>query len=300
MTAEAGRVHAVLVTYRRHEFLVNYLEELAAQTASFGRLVVVDNEASPTVEEIVAGAASVAQEVLYVGMDNVGPAGAIATGMDLVLEVAEDEDWIVVLDDDDPPRRRDTLDAVRRAARETLRDDPSVGAVGLWGARLNRRTGRLRVATAEMPERVDYVSGGSYPHYRVAALRIVGTGRPELFFGFDDLELGLRLAGGGFSVYSSGLASVHGFGHHVERSRASVLVGAATWRRYYSLRNLVHILRTHQMFGAALFMSFVAGLAKPLLNSVVQPRTAVQNLRLNVAAVRDGWLGRLGRTRDPS
>ena len=63
------------------------------------------------------------------------------------------------------------------------------------------------------------------------------------------------------------------------------------WERYYSIRNLIVVLRAN---GAA-----TTAIAKPLANLARVPRFALQHLRLGLRASRDGWSDRLGRTLDP-
>lgn len=292
-------VHAVLVTFRRHDELSAYLDALAQQTVRLGRLVVVDNDPDPKGKAIVEAAEPGAAEVVYLAMpDNAGPAGAIAAGMAKVLETADDADWVVVLDDDDPPHRADTFEALRTGISAALASDRSVAAVALWGATVNRLTGRLHF-TSDGTASLDYVPGNSLPHYRVGALRLTGLGTSSLFFGFDDLELGLMLRAGGFSLRSLGRAADHGFERESHAGSASVLVGPTHWRRYYSLRNIIWLYRRHSMIAAAVMVTIVAGIAKPSANLIIRPRLAWENLTLNVRAIRDGWTGRLGRTINP-
>ncbi|MEQ8717537.1 MAG: glycosyltransferase [Acidimicrobiales bacterium] len=293
-------LHGILVTYRRHDDLARYLDVLRGQTVRLERLVVVDNEASPVVADLVRAAADVAERVDHLLMpENTGPAGAIAAGMGELLTTAGDDEWMFLLDDDDPPVRDDTLAAIAAVAADLTARGDDCGAVGAWGARLDRWTGRLRFVPDTDPVEVDYVSGNSLPLYRVGALRRVGVGPAELFFGFDDLELGLRLRAGGFTVWSAGLAAVHGLGGSARPGRVSGRVTPPTWRRYYSLRNLVWIYRRYGLVVPALFVSVTAGLLKPLVNLPFSPRVAGRSLRQNMSALRDGWSGRLGRSVDP-
>ena len=152
----------------------------------------------------------------------------------------------------------------------------------------------------EAPAAVDYLPGSACSHYRVEALRGLHAPDPSLFFGFDDLELGLALERRGWSLWSSGLARSHELAAMVDGRRASAAVAAPTWRRYYSLRNLSVVLRRDGRSLAAAWMTLVVGFAKPLLNLMVRPRDAAASLRLNARAAVDGWRGRLGRTIDPS
>lgn len=293
------RTHGVLVTFRRPDALRDHLARLADQTAPLDSLVVIDNDNDPAIREMVESARNAAGSVRYLGLDdNPGPAGAIAAGITDTLAAVSDDGWLVLLDDDDPPPRNDTLEAVGAATAAITETDPNTGAVGIWGAGL-QWNGRLRAATGNEPERVAYLPGGACPHYRLPTLRESLGPDPALFFGFDDLDLGLAVGGTGASVWSSGLAREHGWTSMVENRRSSRSVGQPSWRRYYSLRNLVLVLRRHERPIAALTMSLLAGLAKPIVNLPLSPRLAVRNLRVNLLALRHGWTGRAGKHLDP-
>lgn len=297
--AEPMRTHGVLITFRRRDALADHLRILASQTRPLDSLLVVDNDDDPEIRSLVEAESAAAPSVRYLGIaDNPGPAGGIAAGIADVLLHHDDGDWLVLLDDDDPPPLATTLEAVADRTGELAAAHPGIGGVGLWGSTLGRG-GRLRAATATTPEPVAYLPGGACPHYRIAALRAAGGPDPDLFFGFDDLDLGLALTRSGASLWSSGLARDHGWTSMVEDRTASVAVEPPTWRRYYSLRNLVLVLRRNGRTGSALTMSLVAGVAKPLLNLPLRPRIGWRNLRVNLLALRHGWGGRAGKHLDP-
>ncbi len=294
--------HGVLVTYKRIDLLADHLERLADQTSPLTTLLVVDNADDGAVRELVqgpAGQAAAARGTRYLTTgNNSGPAGGFTAGIADVLTRGADDDFVVLLDDNDPPRTK-TVFADTRAVFGSLRSaSDRVGGVGSWGAAL-RHGGRLRMATATTPEQVDYLAGGGCPHYRVEALRTVGGPDPSLFFGFEELDLGRALARAGWSIWSSGLAREHGWAEMMTKTQARALVEAPTWRRYYSVRNLVTVLRKDGRLLDAIVVSLTAGLGKPLLNLLTRPRAAWANLRLTVPAVVDAWRGRLGRRVEP-
>jgi glycosyltransferase involved in cell wall biosynthesis len=300
----ASRLLGVLVTYRRPDDLATSLAVLAAQTRPLDRLVVVDNAASPATRAQV-DAADPRATYLDSG-ENLGPAGGIALGMDELLASARDDDWVVVLDDDDAPRRPDALAVLGAFADETRARDPRTGAVGLTGARFDRRRGRtVRVPDDELhgAVRVDYVAGNQVPLYSVRALRAVGVAQRDLFFGFDDLELGLRLQDAGFALFASGATWRRA---REDAGRLGAVPGPARtlaepgWRRYYSQRNLVAILRAHGAPAGAARVTAVVAIAKPLANLVRSPGLALRHLGLGIRASFDGWTGRLGRRVEPS
>jgi GT2 family glycosyltransferase len=295
------RFHGVLITFRRPDDMARSLEQLAGQTRRLDSLVVVDNDDDEGVRHLATSTVAAHAPTSYIGCpENMGPAGGIHAGITDVLARAADDDWIVLFDDDDPPAQSDTLEALQSILGDVLERDPGCAGVGLWGAHLRRRLGRVRSSTAHQPVPVDYLPGSACPHYAVSVLREVGAPDPDLFFGFDDLDLGLRIRDAGFRLYSSGVARNHGMTQMVHGRRVSLASSPPTWRRYYSLRNLVLVLRAHDEHLGAVSMSLLAGVVKPLVNVVRRPRVAGANLRVNAQALRDGWSGRAGKTVDPT
>lgn len=296
------RLLGVLVTHRRPRELESILTTVVAQDRPFDRLVVVDNEPTGTTRGIVASTAPGAEYVP--APENLGPAGGIALGMSRLLVDADDGDWIATLDDDDPPGPT-TYGALLDFATTVRAHDPSTGAVGVAGVRLDRRRGRyLRVPDEELVGAVvvDSIGGNKWPVYSVAAVRSVGVFRSDLFFGHEELEFGLRLGAAGFTLYASGPLWVELRRTEAEERagiQPSLAVAPPGWRRYYSLRNLVRVLADDGALGGAVYVSAVAGVAKPLANLAVNPGVAWQNLRWNARALRDAWSGRLGRTVEP-
>ena len=296
------RLLGVLVTFRRPAELEEILRTLAAQDRSFDRLVVVDNDPTDDARDLVATWCPTAEYVPTA--ENLGPAGGIAVGMSRLLEGASDDDWLATLDDDDPPAPS-TLGALLDFGVATRTVDPSTGAVGVAGVRLDRRRGRyLRVPDVELhgAVRVDSIGGNKWPVYSVAAIRSAGVFRPDLFFGHEELEFGLRLGEAGYSLYASGPLWADLRRTEVEEGRdiqPSLTVTAVGWRRYYSLRNLVRVLLDRGSVVGAIRVSAVVGVAKPLVNLVRTPGSAVRHLRLNLRALFDAWSGRIGRTIEP-
>jgi glycosyltransferase involved in cell wall biosynthesis len=296
----------VLVTYRRPAALARMLEELAGQRRRLDRLVVVDNAPAAESREPLTGyvARGLAAEYLA-APENLGPAGGIALGMERLLAEAGADDWILILDDDDPPRSDSLIEELERLAIAMVVRDPRTAAVGMTGARFDWRRGRLsRLRDSELdgPVAVDYIGGNHFPFVRVAAIRDVGPFQRELFFGLDDVEFGLRLRAAGYRIYVDGRAILR---RRRQRGRLGIdrgptaVLGEPSWRRYYSLRNGVYILRTHGRTGTALRITVLRGLVKPLASMLRDPGRARGHLALNCRACLHGWTGRLGRTVEP-
>ncbi len=297
------QLFGVLVTFRRPALLVTALEAITGQTLPLDHLIVVDNSPSPDTREIVRDLAPDAEYVP--APENLGPAGGIALGMERLLEMADDQDWILTLDDDDPPPSPTLFAELHEFALDLSHRDRHLGGIGLEGVRFDRRRGRIIwVPDDELHGAVpvDSIGGRDYPRYRAGAIRAIGPMRKDLFFGFEELEFGLRLRDAGYSLYAPGplwYASREADGRLGMRFVPSRSLGYLTWRRYYSLRNLVAVLRDSGATMAAIRVTLVVGIAKPLANLVREPRRALHHLWLNVRACRDAWTRRMGRTIEP-
>lgn len=305
MTADASaeradsRFYAVLVTYRRADLLPAAIEAVMGQERPPLRLVVVDN-APDAANEWCVSAWGASVEYLPAPA-NLGPAGGNALGLERILALADDGDWVATVDDDDPPPRRDTFARLLSFAEQEGAADPTIGGVGLRGARLNRRRGMLERITAPAGRSAlaDTVPGGWCPIFKVGAVRAAGSFRTELFYGFEELDFGLRLRTAGYTIHVvGGTGKVGSNSSGVREPRPSMRLPDANWRRYYSLRNLIDVLRYHGLYRAAVRVSFFA-LAKPLVNLPLTPRLAMRHLALNCRAMWDGWRGRLGMVIEP-
>jgi glycosyltransferase involved in cell wall biosynthesis len=303
---DAARLFGVLVTYRRPDDLSLMLKRLAEQEVPLAGLVVVDNDPASEGAGIVRGCGDTRTRTEYLlAPENLGPAGGIALGMERVLPQASPDDWVLLLDDDDPPGWPSAFRELLAFGQEMRRADGRTGGVGLAGARMDWRRGRLvRPGDEELtgPVGIDYIGGNQLPLYLVAAARRVGTFAAPLFFGFDDLEYGLRLREAGYHLYAPGplwLQQRERLGRTRLVVRPSLRLDDPTWRRYYSMRNTIHILRRFGNSRTAARVTVIQGLLKPAANLVRSPGSAWKHLQLNVAACRDGWMGRLGRTLEP-
>ena len=309
------RLLGVLVTFRRPEALATTLDRLAAQTRSPDRVVIVDNASDPRIADLVGPEKSLEWAEYIDAGSNLGPAGGYELGMSRLLETAEDDDWIMLLDDDDPPFFDDAFENMERFASRMMERDRATGAIGISGGRFDRKKGlvvRIGDDLIHGAVRVDHITGGGLPCYRVSAVRQVGKPLAELFFGFEELEYGLRFTDAGFHMYADG--DQWRRRKHVKRDQGLLppetvsverrakrrfRMGEPSWRRYYSLRNLILILRRLGLHRTAVKVSLGRGFAKPVVNLFLGPRNSWATLGLSLRATRDGWIGATGRTVEP-
>lgn len=293
------RLWGVIVTYRRAEVLRQTMRRIEDQTKPVDILIVVDNGSEHQVQRI---ADSVGAHYIDAG-DNLGPAGGIALGMEYVLDLAAEDDWLIIFDDDDPPRTDAMVADVWEFGRRCHQDDPKTGAVGLVGARYDRRRGVIhRVPDGELTGSVlvDYIGGGQLPMYRCAALRDAGVFDKSLFFGFADLDHGLRMREAGFSLYVDGELWLQ---ERAANSRVGLTArprtseATAGWRRYYSIRNSAIVAKRHASVPGALVTAF--GGAARATGDLVRRRQPPRECLLPLRGAIDGLLGRTGRVVEP-
>jgi GT2 family glycosyltransferase len=294
------RVYGVLVTYRRPELLRTCIDRISTQTRQLTRLIVVDNHADGAAE-VVCGSYPTLTVDYRPAPGNLGPAGGFALGIERILAEASDEDVIVLFDDNDPLPTDDVLDRLVSFFGQQAGADPTTAGVGVRGATFDwQRARAVRVpdeATGAVP--VDHLYGGYAPMYRVGSVRGAGSFSPALFWGFEELDFGLRLVAAGHSLYMNAdlwrevRANVTAQDPLV---RPRLRLEAVSWRRYYTLRNLLFILISNRRRPTALRIAMVRGFGKPLVNLVATPSVAWAQLQQNAAAVRDAFRGRMGLT----
>lgn len=307
MTESAGSstspgLHVVVVTYRRPQALREILGQLEAQDRPADSVTVVDNEANPANRAAVARSGCSAVTTYIAAPENLGPAGGVALVLSDLLKSASDEDWVTVVDDNNERLLPNELSTLLRQAIECVRLDSSTAGVGYRGGRFSWIKARSYVVTLGLSDRrrTDYLGGNGLPTYRIAALHNVGTPSSEFFFGLDELEFGLRVGAHGYALYK-----VPGPPEklHTTKTREGLRLaihGAPSWRRYYSLRNLIAILREHHHPWVAARVTISRGFAKPLVSLPISPRHAVEHLMMNTRAVRDAWADRMGRRVEPA
>jgi glycosyltransferase involved in cell wall biosynthesis len=309
------KLYGVLVTYRKPTALTSTLERLAAQSRRLDRILVVDNGSSLEAKQIVEMQAGRGLHIEYLDAGaNLGPAGGFALGMEVLLDGAAEEDWIFLFDDDDPPFFDNAVENAAMFAKKMVDRDPQTGGVGISGGRFDPRRGRVtRIGDDEIGGAVpvDHITGGGLPAYRVKAVRHAGVFLAELFFGFEELEYGLRLSRS-HHLYADGdgwrqrklVKREAGLLPSEEVSarraaRINVRLSGQAWRRFYSLRNLVYLLRRSGHSWVAIRVALGRGLIKPLVNLPFSRGSGVEEVRMSWRAVHDGWRGRMGRTVDP-
>lgn len=289
------KLFGALCTYKRPRDLVTMLDGLATQTRQLDQLVVIDNGDRDDVIDLVHSH-PISERLLVevIGApDNPGPAGAFARAFDKMTDVAESNDIFITFDDDDPPPTETLLEDLAAFA-ETEFANKTVAGVGLRGGVLSKSTGFISPrplhvnSKATKSEPADHLHGGWFPCYRFGALSEVKGFDEDLFWGFEELDLGRRLKANGYSlrVATELYRSVAPIRKPV---RISDPLASPTWRHFYRHRNLIRILRRDRAWGGLAVLIGLRLILKPLINIVRTPKLALWHLRTNLAAIREGF-----------
>jgi rhamnosyltransferase len=292
-------VDAILVTFDSSRPLAETCRSALGQTIPPRTLVVVDNNRSPVAPAVVneLGPSDTEVRVLHPGV-NLGPAGGFTAGFEHLRENLGGLDWVLLLDDDDPLPAPDIVERLLKAL-----DSPGpterVGGIGLMGAVF--RTRILLLASIELRPGglipVDSLHGWAAPLYRAAALEEVGCFRSELFWGLEELDLGIRLTRSGWRLYVAAdvFRALPTPRKVVERpGLPRARLADPSPRDYYRIRNTVDIGLRYFGLANVLFAMTVRGLLKPTANLPFHPLAALRALRQNIRAIVDGFRGHLG------
>jgi GT2 family glycosyltransferase len=274
---------AAIVTFRRPDSLRTVIANLLEQTQAPTMVVVADNDPAGSAQDVVREFASARPGVLYLPVGrNLGPAGGWARGVACARESKERGDWIAIFDDDDPVSDTDVMRCLMVRASAV---SSNVAAIGMRGARLNRLTGVVtRCQSADgSTVSADYLASNGAPLYRWSSIDEVGFFDEKLFFGFEDLDLGVRLRDAGFGLAVEPLAGVQ-----VQDSSST----RTAWREYYKTRALVVICRRH--LGP---VPLIATLTRTLLlgSVLLLLRERSRSMSMSMARWRGAWDGLRGR-----
>lgn len=281
---------------RSSDDLLTVLDALESEIGRLDRVIISDSSVESRISggELTRECPWLADKLTVHQLgENSGPAASTNAGLALISSPAEST-WVVVTDDDIPVSS-DYLRAVRDAIPRLAGLDADVAGFCTRGHRFDARRGRLvRPARSEirglLP--VDYLPTNFGPAFSLAALRAVGGWREELFIGHTEVWLGRDLRRAGYQLYALGWLWDPAAKNPNWRG-VTFRVPRTAWRRYYSIRNLIVLVRTDAGWAPAVWVS-----ARSLAGWLLSHRTR-EGLAMTLRAIVDGWAGRMGRTVEP-
>jgi GT2 family glycosyltransferase len=241
------RFSAFVITYKRPKVLVQTIQSIFKQTIVPDKLLIVDNDPEQSAYSILSELEGLPIEYHSVGF-NSGPAGGAYEGLKHLF--IQGYEWVLWLDDDDPPRFDDQLEVL---VSNVLRNQNinNLGMTGSVGQRYSNNRGEIIRIKDEMllsgsDIEVDQIAGNMFPFVSKKVFDVGVLPDNQLFFGFEDLDFGLRVQNAGFKIVISGkeMHRHREFSGRLNFKRAVYTEKQVStlWREYYGMRALVKIV----------------------------------------------------------
>lgn len=289
---------AFIMTYQRVEILSETIEKLLAQTLPPSKILIVDNDPQNSAAQVINKFGNTNISYHTVGY-NSGPAGAAYWGLKMLFE--EGWDWVLWMDDNDPPQFTDTLEKIFQIPLQY--DAPEkIGMIGAVGVKFSLSKAKtIRIPDDELKGiiEVDNIAGNMLPivHRRVFEKGILPD--INLFFGFEELDFSLAVIRAGFKVLVSG-EELYRYRKNAGRLNFSrklyqVKNIQKLWREYYSMRNVVYILKYKEKVFAAVAALWLKAIGKSIIGFRYGWKYGYTNLKYLLGGFKDGWFGKMGQ-----
>lgn len=259
---------AFIMTYERAHLLKETIDKVLEQTFPPEKILVVDNSDSLDTQYLLESINSPFIDYYRMGY-NAGPAGAAKIGLQKLAE--EGYQWIYWGDDDDPPTFKDTFEKLFNIIESN--SENKLGIVGGVGQSFSRLTGTIdRVSTdlirnSEWIE-IDSVAGNQTMIVNADVVRMGILPDENLFFGFEELDFCMKVKKAGFKIMVSSELFIRAREKYNRLNYKRPLYIkkdlAMLRRQYYSMRNLLVILKRER-----LYIAYVYTIGKGMLKSLL-------------------------------
>ena len=285
------KVCGVVVTFRPRPVDLENFAKLRPQVQG---LAVVDNGSSEEKRNLLRIASRECDFTLIENGDNLG----IATALNIGVKWAQSEgyDWVALFDQDSTPPPA-FIDTMLRAYDTSCRGDRVALLVPRYiDSRLGISLPAMYAGDGSL--QVAMTSGSLMP---IAIFSQEGWFEESLFIGGVDYEYCLRLRSKGYSVEECTEAVLlHAPADFTEcRVNGSRLFRTSNYsaeRRYYRDRNNIWMMRKYCTRFPALFLSTLSNSLKDCLKILLAENDKRRKVYHMVRGVRDGLLGRMGKT----
>ncbi len=246
---------AFIMTYERSSVLKDTIIKVFSQTLPPEMILIVDNSETLTTLQLIESMADSRIKYHRVGY-NAGPAGAAKIGLQLLAE--DGYQWIYWGDDDNPPDFPDTFEKLLGLIATV----PNVGIASAVGQYFSKHSGNIVrvpdfVLKSNSSVMVDSIAGGMTMLVNAEVVRSGVLPDAHLFFGFEELDFCIKTKKIGFNLVASTdlfLRSREKFNRlNFQRPfymRKSV---RDLHRQYYSVRNLIVILKRNRLIWALIY-----------------------------------------------
>lgn len=257
---------AFIMTFERANILPKTIKILLKQTYPPEEILIVDNSESYDTYNLWKKLNN--EKISYHSMGfNAGPAGAAHFALGHLTK--KGYDWIFWGDDDDPPENEKVLEYLLNLAVVT----PNTGIVGSRGGKFIKNRARTRNFYNKELNGVmdaDYIAGNQM---MIVNAKVVKEGilpTKKLFFGFEELDFCLKVKENNFRVIFNGdiikkLRENRGVGNPSYKWKGKSFGNENTiWRQYYSIRNMLFILKSRRLYIGYIFFALKNSLKIPL------------------------------------
>jgi GT2 family glycosyltransferase len=259
---------AFIMTYERTSVLKSTINAIFGQTLTPEKILIVDNSDSLDTKMLIEELGY--DNVVYhrVGY-NAGPAGAAKIGLQILS--AEGYQWIYWGDDDDPPAFNDSFEKLFYVINN--KSIEQLGIVGGVGQLFNRLTGTIDRVTTDSIMRsesleVDSIAGGQTMIVNTEIVKMGILPDENFFFGFEELDFCLKVQQAGFKIMVSSelFTRAREKYNRLNYKRPMYIKKEIIMlrRQYYSMRNLLVILRKER-----LYIAYVYTISKGMIKSLV-------------------------------
>ena len=293
---------AFIITYRRPEILRKTIQALLNQTVIPSVILIVDNDVDCSAEKVVSEFPGKVVEYIATG-SNMGPAGGAYFGLKTLYE--RGEEWMLWVDDDDPPTSVNQIETILNIKENYTETTNEIGVLGASGVLYDYNNSFIkRVGDQQLKGiiEVDMIAGNQFPivHKRVIDAGVLPD--PSLFFGFEDLEFGIRVKQNGFHILVDGseverLRTLFNRKGKV-KNRGKEKKISHLWREYYSVRTIAYIHRNNHSFFPALKYVF-RNLIKSIFSFRYGIRYGVLLSKYLAKGQIHGYSGKMGLTELP-
>jgi GT2 family glycosyltransferase len=292
---------AFVITYKRPQVLVQTIQSIFEQTIAPVKLLIVDNDTEQSGKTALDELEGFPVEYYSVGF-NSGPAGGAYEGLKNLF--TQGYEWVLWLDDDDPPRFTDQMEALAAVVERNKHLD-SFAMTGSVGQLYNANKGEIirikdEVLLPGVDIEVDQIAGNMFPfvHKKVFDAGVLPDNK--LFFGFEDLDFGLRVQNAGFKIIISGKEM---YRHRELSGRLNFQRAIYTekkistlWREYYGMRAIIKIITRNRPNILAFLRFSIKCLLKIIYGFIFGFNYGSINLKYIVLGYFHGLINKMGLT----
>jgi glycosyltransferase involved in cell wall biosynthesis len=292
-----------IMTYERPEILKVTINKLFTQSYPPEKLLIIDNSDSETTYLLIKELRD-SRIVYHRTGSNIGPAGASKIGLEILAN--EGYDWIYWGDDDDPPH----FNHVFKTLLDTAKKVNNVGVVGAVGNKFNKKNGTvLRTLDQELQGNgyleVDVIAGNVS---MIVSKEVVKRGvlpDPRLFLNVEEYDFCLRAKSKGFNI----IVDCTIFKQYREfkgrlglpqRPKSVFPKYSVLWRRYYSTRNTIYILRKNEKSLIGALNVSTRAFVKMILGFKNGWNYGTCNFSMEAKGIYHGWRSIMGITVQPN